>query len=53
MSQPPAFGQLVTLTSGHAVYFRGFLPDGRMKVRSKEKLHDFETNAARLPNYTT
>lgn len=45
----PTLNALITLTSGHQVYFLGLLPDQRMRVRSKNLRVEFETDASRLP----
>jgi hypothetical protein len=47
--RPPRFNAIVTLTSGHRVRFLGLLGDGRMRVKSKNLLIEFETAAERLP----
>jgi hypothetical protein len=47
--RPPRLHALVTLTSGHEVYFLGLLGEGRMRVKSKKLLIEFETAAERLP----
>ena len=45
----PRLHALVTLTSGHKVYFLGLLADGRMRVMSQGMRIEFETAASRLP----
>lgn len=44
----PRLYALVTLTSGHKVYFLGLLP-ARMRVRSKALKIEFGTSTSRLP----
>ncbi|WP_460618819.1 hypothetical protein [Hymenobacter ruber] len=45
----PRLNALVTLSSGHQVYFLGLLAEGRMRVKSKKMLIEFETDSSRLP----